>query len=128
MDQQGHVHLYCDQTNVSLTSFIFSSKETIGFEEIENLSTGDRREDLTTYLEKISSVSHRVCLRDLTTPDVMELGLTVLRAVIPGFHPLFMGHLLRALGGHRLWTVPQKLRYQGITPEAGDNPIAHPYP
>ena len=128
VDQQGHVHLYCDQKNVSLASFIFSSKETIDFEEIENLSTGDRREDLTTYHEKIKSVGHRVLLRDLTTPDVMELGLTVLRAVLPGFHPLFMGYLLRALGGHRLWTVPQKLGYQGITPESGDNPLAHPYP
>ena len=67
-------------------------------------------------------------MADLTTPDVEELGLKVLRCVIPGFHPLFMGHNLRALGGSRLWEVPQKLGYRGINREFRDNPAPHPYP
>jgi ribosomal protein S12 methylthiotransferase accessory factor len=59
---------------------------------------------------------------------VEDLGLKVVRAVIPGYHPLVMGHRLRALGGKRLWTIPQKLGFKGITTEIGDNPYAHPYP
>jgi ribosomal protein S12 methylthiotransferase accessory factor len=54
--------------------------------------------------------------------------LKVVRAIIPGFHPLFMGHKLRALGGSRLWQVPQSLGYQGINRDTGDNPAPHPYP
>ena len=73
-------------------------------------------------------MNHRVLLAELTTPDVGGLGLSVVRAVIPGFHQLFMGHALRCLGGTRLWEVPQQLGYPGVTREGGDNPAPHPYP
>jgi ribosomal protein S12 methylthiotransferase accessory factor len=52
----------------------------------------------------------------------------VVRALIPGFNPLFMGHHIRALGGERLWSVPQKLGYSGVNRATGDNPYPHPYP
>ena len=128
IDQDSHIHLFCDHMHASLAEFLFSSERLMDFTEIHNLSTGDPKEDLTTYLERIAAIDHQVLLADLTTYDVKDLGLWVVRAVIPGFHPLCMGHPFRALGGRRLWTIPQKLGYPGITPETGDNPIAHPYP
>jgi ribosomal protein S12 methylthiotransferase accessory factor len=127
-DQSSHVHLYCDQTNFPLTQFIFSSDHTIDFSDIPNISTNNPKQDLLVYLEKIQKIHHQVLLKDITTPDINDLGLKVTRAVIPGFHPLFMGHAMRALGGSRLWEVPQKLGYCGVRPETGDNPLAHPYP
>jgi len=66
-------------------------------------------------------------LADVTTEDMRDLGLLVVRAVIPGFHPLFMGHQFRALGGTRLWEIPQKFGYPGISREHGDNPLPHPF-
>lgn len=128
VDQDSHIHLFCDHANASLADFLFASESQMDFSEIENLSTGDGEKDLTTYLERIAAINHQVLLADLTSCDVKDLGLWVARAVIPGFHPLCMGHPFRALGGHRLWTVPQKLGYAGITLDTGDNPIAHPYP
>lgn len=127
-DQSHHVHLYCNQESAPLARFIFSSERWIDFEEIPNFSTGDPKQDLTICLHRVESIQHRVLLADLTTPEIKDLGLSVVRAVIPGFHPLFMGHVLRALGGRRLWEVPQTLGYEGITRENGDNPFAHPYP
>jgi len=73
-------------------------------------------------------VGHRVLLADVTSEDVGDLGLRVVRALIPGFHPLILGHKIRALGGRRLWEVPQKLGYPGVTRAKGDNPAPHPYP
>jgi len=70
----------------------------------------------------------RVLTCDLTSPEIAELGITVVRAIIPGFHPLVFGHALRARGGSRLWRVPQALGYPGITPATGDNPVPHPFP
>ncbi|GJL69990.1 MAG: hypothetical protein NPIRA06_26250 [Nitrospirales bacterium] len=128
VNQDLHVQLYCDHKNTHLADFIFESQQRIGFDEIENLSTGDPEIDLRTLLEKVENVHHRVLVVDLTTPDVSESGLFVFRALIPGFHPLFMGHEIRALGGTRLWQVPQKLGYQGITKLTGDNPAPHPFP
>jgi ribosomal protein S12 methylthiotransferase accessory factor len=76
----------------------------------------------------VSSVGERGLRSDLTSSDVGNLGLAVVRAVIPGFHPLHMGFKTRALGGQRLWSVPQRLGYPGISLESGDNPAPHPYP
>ena len=128
VNQDLHVRLYCEHENTHLADFIFESQQRIGFDEIENLATGDPEIDLRTLLEKVEQVHHRVLVVDLTTPDVSESGLFVVRALIPGFHPLFMGHGIRALGGSRLWQVPQKLGYQGITKLSGDNPAPHPFP
>lgn len=128
VNQDLHVRLYCDHANTHLADFIFESQQRIRFDEMENLSTGDPEIDVKTLLKKVVEVNHRVLVVDLTTPDVSESGLFVFRALIPGFHPLFMGHWMRALGGSRLWQVPQKLGYQGITKLSGDNPAPHPFP
>jgi ribosomal protein S12 methylthiotransferase accessory factor len=128
VNQDLHVWLYCDHKNTHLADFIFESQQRIEFDEIENLASGDQGIDLRTLLEKVENVNHRVLVVDLTTPDVSESGLFVFRALIPGFHPLFMGHGIRALGGTRLWQVPQKLGYQGITKLSGANPAPHPFP
>jgi len=127
-DQSSHVHLFCDQKNFPLAQFIFDSEQTIDFSEIHNPSTGNPKKDFPIYLERIEAIDHQVLIKDVTTPDVEDLGLKVVRAIIPGFHPLFMGHALRALGGRRLWEVPQKMGWGGISRDTGDNPRAHPYP
>jgi len=126
--QDDHVHFYTDHANAPLVDFIFSSNDRMAFGEIPDLATGDPEGDLTAVVQRIRGVGYQVLLVDLTTPDMAELGLTVVRAVIPGFHPLVIGHRLRALGGSRLWEVPQKLGYPGIRHESGDNPAPHPYP
>jgi ribosomal protein S12 methylthiotransferase accessory factor len=125
VDQDCHVNLFCDHANVGLADFIFSSNEQIDFREIESCATGDVGDDLKIIGENIG---HTALLVDVTSEDVRGLGLSVIRAVIPGCHPLFMGHRLRALGGSRLWEVPRKLGYQGISSESEANPAPHPYP
>lgn len=122
-----HGNLYCDPLNRPLTDFLFAPRE-IDFHEIANLSTGDPDRDLQVLHERIRAVGHRLLLADVTSDDVRGLGLSVIRAVIPGFHPLFFGHRLRALGGTRLWKIPQQLGFKGLTPDGGDNPAPHPFP
>lgn len=126
--QEGHLNLYSDYRNVEHADFIFDSKERIEFDELENHSTGDPRKDLHTAVKKIQAVGHRVLVADLTTPDVRQLGLHVVHAIVPGFQPLFMGYMNRSLGGKRLWEVPQKMGHKGISRDTGDNPWPHPYP
>jgi ribosomal protein S12 methylthiotransferase accessory factor len=127
-DQTGHLNFWCDHAHAHHADFLFNSPARKDFEEITNLSTGDSERDLGILLQKVHDVNHVALLCDLTTPDVKDLGLAVVRAVIPGFHPLVVGHSTRSLGGKRLWTVPQKLGYRGISRENGDNPFPHPYP
>jgi ribosomal protein S12 methylthiotransferase accessory factor len=65
---------------------------------------------------------------DLTTSDIAELGLHAVRIVIPGMHPLHMGHQNRCLGGRRLYDVPRTLGLRRITLRPPDNPHPHPFP
>lgn len=125
-NQETHVLLFADQANRGLADFIFSSEGWINFHDLPDLSDRSPDAELHNIVRAIRSTNHRVLVKDLTTPDVMSLGLFVVRAIIPGFHPLFMGHRQRGLGGVRLWTVPQKLGYRGI--ESSDNPVPHPFP
>jgi ribosomal protein S12 methylthiotransferase accessory factor len=127
-DQCAHLHFWTDHANLPLASFLFASNKRIAFDEIRSLSTGNTLADVGIMVERIRSVGERVVVVDLTTPDLADFGLSVVRAVIPGFHPLHIGHSLRALGGTRLWRVPQRLGYPGITSQSGDNPVPHPYP
>ncbi len=127
-NQTAHLNFWCNRENAALADFLFASPLRIDFQEIADLSTGDTGLDLQALLKRVAHTGHRALLCEVTTPDVAEVGLSVVRAIIPGFHPLVVGHSIRSLGGKRLWTVPQRLGYKGTTPEEGDNPVPHPYP
>ncbi|MCZ6799700.1 MAG: YcaO-like family protein [Nitrospirae bacterium] len=126
--QDAHLRFYGDQVNSHFAEFLFSGEKRVAFQEIKSPFKGDIHNDLRDLIDQVRSVNHRVLLADLTTSDVGDLGLSVVRAVIPGFHPLFMGHATRSLGGTRLWEIPQQLGYRGVTRKRGDNPAPHPYP
>jgi ribosomal protein S12 methylthiotransferase accessory factor len=128
IDQQTHLNFWCDHSNGPLADFIFASRRRVDFNDIEDRSTGDPARDLDVACRRLRDAGSQVLVADLTTPDVAELGLSVVRAIIPGYHPLMMGFATRALGGRRLWEVPQKLGYQGVSLESGDNPAPHPFP
>ncbi len=126
--QDIHVKTYTRPTSRCDVNFLFCSDAWIDFKDLPDLLSEKEDDNLQTLCARIQSVGAKALIRDITSPDVRELGLAVVRAVIPSFHPLFMGHDLRALGGWRLWNVPQKLGYQGIQEETGDNPALHPFP
>ena len=126
--QDDHIHLFCDHANIHLAEFLTASEARVRFTDLPNLLVSDPEIDLQILVDRINSVGHQVIVADLTTSDIDTLGLAVIRAIIPGFHPLVFGHYLRAMGGTRLWQVPQKLGYVGVTQDTSDNPIPHPYP
>lgn len=126
--QVEHLLFYTDYENAKLADYIFESKKRIDFCDIPNYATGNAAEDLEIIKEHIAATGENIYISDLTTEDVRDLGLHVLRAVIPGFQPLRMGFKMRSLGGKRLWTIPQQLGYKGVSQTDGDNPLPHPYP
>jgi ribosomal protein S12 methylthiotransferase accessory factor len=127
--QVDHLAFWTDQRRLADLEWLFASERRLEFGELQDLSCGDVTRDLMAVCARIAGTGHRVLLRDLTTPDIADLGLAVVRAVIPGYHPLQMGHVFRALGGERLWKVPGRLGYDiGEDPAQGDNDLPHPYP
>jgi ribosomal protein S12 methylthiotransferase accessory factor len=128
LDQVDHLNFWCDHANAPLAEFLFRSSARVDFEDLPNVAIGDAEGDVRALVERIGALGHRVVVCDLTTPDVAGLGFHVVRAVVPGFHPLFMGHRIRALGGRRLRQVPERLGRTSMLTEAGDSGLPHPYP
>jgi ribosomal protein S12 methylthiotransferase accessory factor len=127
-DQLDHLNFWCDHANADRGDFLLRSSARMDFDDIPNAPTGDPDRDLAFLIDRIQGVGNRTVLCDLTTPDVAELGFCVMRAVVPGFHPLFMGFTNRALGGRRLYEVPKKLGAATALTAAGDSGLPHPYP
>jgi ribosomal protein S12 methylthiotransferase accessory factor len=127
VDQITHLNFWADQANEPGAGFLWTSARRVDFASLPKLATGDPRRDLQVLCGKVRDAGYRCLVADVTTSDVASLGLSVVHALIPGFHPLTLGHAWRVLGGRRLHELPQRLGYPAVA-ERGSNPSPHPYP
>jgi len=123
-----HVNVAADHDNRGLFAWMSVADEQRQWRDLESGATGSIDGDLEAVIARILATGHRVFAANLTSEDVAGLGLNVCRAIVPGYHPLFAGHRLRALGGRRLYDVPRKLGHRGITRGSEGNPAPHPFP
>ncbi len=125
---EDHLRYWADPAHAALSEPFLGSQERLESDEIAGLPGGDRRSCLDDLLGRLAAEGLRGLLADVTTPEVRQLGLTALRAVVPGLQPLFAGHARRPLGGRRLREVPRRIGRTGIDPDTGGNPLPHPFP
>ncbi|MDQ1830785.1 YcaO-like family protein [Massilia scottii] len=126
--QVDHVNFWTNPAMTQYAAFLTSSNERCDCRDMENFDMGTPTASLAKLVARIEQTGYRVLVCDISSSDVRELGMVAVRALIPGYHPLFMGYHHRALGGKRLWTLPQQLGYRGIEPGSGDYPYPHPFP
>lgn len=117
--QRAHLRFYCPQGAKDAASFLWADERCVRLEDVRR--TGG---DLRSLVAAVAAIGEDVVVVDLTSADVADLGLRVVRVVVPGFHPLQMGHANRCLGGRRL---PEALLAAGREPDR-DNPYPHPFP
>jgi ribosomal protein S12 methylthiotransferase accessory factor len=128
LGQVHHVNYWMDEKIVHHASFLYASETYMNFQDLPDFEQATPQEDLTKITTIIRESGYQILISDITTEDVKSLGMFVIRAIIPGYHPLFMGYHRRPLGGKRLWTIPQKLGFKGIVAEGRDTPFPHPFP
>jgi ribosomal protein S12 methylthiotransferase accessory factor len=128
LEQTHHLRFYCPQAAKRFAGFAWASPDDRPLAAVEPIPGSSAREQLDAVVAAVAAADLDVIACDLTTPDVADLGLAVVRVVVPGLHPLFMGHRNRALGGTRLYTVPRRLGFAGLEPGGPDNPYPHPFP
>lgn len=127
-DQRDHLRFYCPQEAKAFAGFAWASGEITHFRNLPDLSRGNTAQQLEAVVRNTAAAGLEPIAIELTSPDIAALGLRVVRVVVPGAHPLFMGHISRALGVRRLYEVPQKLGYRGLAEGEPDNPYPHPFP
>ena len=111
-------------------AFVEESTEKIALSDIPDRSTGSILGDVEACIEMLREIGKEVIVIDITTPDVEEVGLKVVRVMIPGLVPMHGNHNYPYLGVKRLYEVPHKLGWEksGWSPDAGLNPFPHPFP
>jgi len=128
-DQDDHVLYWAQRDRVADADFMFANPHAIQLGDVADLSDQTPHDAFLEMCRRVNETGHQVLTVDVTSPDIATLGLSVVRAVVPGYHPLTFGHNRRALGG-RLKTLPPRLDWPGQA-EAGQPPdhlSPHPYP
>jgi len=92
-------------------------------------SVTDPDQLLEKLISHLSEHSIDILRIDITPSDIRELGLYVVRVVIPQLQDIDGTHRFRPLGGKRLYEVPCRLGYASKPRSFKDfNPLPHPSP
>jgi ribosomal protein S12 methylthiotransferase accessory factor len=127
-DQRHHIAFYCPQSAKPLAAFLWAARAYHDFPEQSSTRFHSEEQELNRLVELVAAGGYDIIVVDVTSADIRSLGLHVVHVFIPGMHPLFIGHRFRALGGDRLYQVPQRLGFQGLLRGDSDNPYPHPLP
>lgn len=126
---EAHIRYYADHAHAATTSFLDGNGERTvagAIPALEGSSIEERVAQLSARIDAAGSTAYAV---DVTSPDVRELGLFVVKVVAPELCSLDVAHGARFLGGRRLYDAPVEL---GLRPEPlcedDVNPEPHPFP
>jgi ribosomal protein S12 methylthiotransferase accessory factor len=108
-------------------AFLWRTDEKQHIDELPNPSTGDAAQDLERCVAELAAKDHRAAFVELTTPDLVDYGIHVVRVIVPELQPVHFGYGQERLGGERLFTLPQQLGFAaGARSESDLNPCPHP--
>jgi|SRR5215204_5942949 len=126
-DDRTRLYAFNDCRNIF--DFLYKSNDTIDVSSIQSLGDGNSRKSLRSCIDILANRNLEVVALDLTTEDIAECGLNVIKILIPGCEQMEGDHLAQFLGGLRWKTVPKELGFRSSLPDIADiNPYPHPYP
>ena len=123
-------YLKCPDLVAPAFAFFDECDDRVALRQLPDRSTGRVLADLDYCVACLGQAGYEVIVTDITTPDIAEIGLSVVRVIVPGLVPLHGNHLRPFLGARRLFEVPRRLGWdrRGWSPESGLNPLPHPFP
>lgn len=99
-------------------------RRTLAAMEIDAPASGAGR--LAFLLDRLAAMGMDAVAVDLTTDEVRDAGLWVVRVVIPGLLPMSTMHRARYLGHPRLYDYPRDAGF-GVLTEDDVNPAPQPF-
>ncbi len=122
-----HLTFAAAHANRRACDFALSSEDRRDIADYDRHPFGDADAELEAALSAVLATGCRAYAANLTSEDMGALGFSVVRVIVPGYQPLVAGHRARALGGSRLYDVPQKLGFRGIFRGSSGNSAPHPF-
>lgn len=127
-----HCIFYLKRPDLVPEAFAFLEKVDgeVPLSSIPDRSTGRVLGDINLCVELLKKVGLEVIVVEITTPDIREVGMRVVRVLIPGMVPLHGVYKYPFLGSRRLADYP--LRTSPARGDVGEevdfNPHPHPFP
>jgi ribosomal protein S12 methylthiotransferase accessory factor len=124
---EDRVHFYSFAANAAHAAFLHASDERVDVRDVPRLGASCVGEAVLSVVGCLERNGVEAFARELTTDDVRERGLHVVRALAPQLCPLDMSHKARYLGGPRLREVGERFaaRYRTREPFTTS---PHPFP
>ena len=108
-------------------SFLLNSERRQSLSDLPDNSQGSEQADLDFCVDQLIRAGCRVLYADLTTPDIADYGLSVVRTFATGLQPMHFGYGEERLGGQRLFEIARILGHAtGTRNESDLNPCPHP--
>ncbi len=126
---EDHVLLYSYEENARRADFLIASAQLRPLQQIPPLEGATASERISAVVARLAQHGVRAYATDLTSPEVRQAGLHVVRVLCPQLCPLDVGYQRRFLGGPRLyeaaWRLGLRERPLGFEEL---NPYPHPFP
>lgn len=128
-DFDDHIRFYADRRNAARVTFLDESRRRRDVACVPPLRGASADEQVTTACLLLARRSASAYLVDVTSPDVRDAGVSVVRVVAPELCALDVEHGAPLLGGRRLYDEPRRLGLRAHTLVEEDlNPDPHPFP
>jgi ribosomal protein S12 methylthiotransferase accessory factor len=126
---EDHIRHYADHGHAAAADFLDASMVRAEAASIEPLDGDSPAGHVAALCGRVESAGSSAYAVDVTSPDVRELGLTVVKVLAPELCALDVVHGARFLGGRRLYRGAFE-RGLSSTPlaEQDVNPDPHPFP
>lgn len=110
--------------------FFDACEDRVALSAVPDHSTGRVLGDIEYCVRSLARAGYETIAVDITTPDIADVGLSVVRVVVPGLVPIHGNHLRPFLGVRRLYEAPYRIGWdrRGWSPEAGLNHVPHTFP
>jgi ribosomal protein S12 methylthiotransferase accessory factor len=126
---EDHIRYYEDSARAAGAAFLDASSDFVPAAAVPQLGGETPAEQVWELCNRVAAAGSSAYAVDVTSPDVRELDLTVVKVLAPELCPLDVVHAARFLGGRRLYETARELGLRSRSLRERDvNPEPHPFP
>lgn len=124
-----HIRLYAHPGHAPQAAFLDGSPQVRDVREIPPLEGGRPLAWIAAIAQRLQGVGASAYAVDVTSPDIRQAGLHVVKVISPELCQLDVAFRARFLGGRRLYRAAYDLGLRPAPLPPGDvNPYPHPFP
>lgn len=128
-DQEDHGLFYVSPERLRNLDVVLRPRWVRGAKDFQPRATDDLKENIEACVRQLAKLDLEVVVVELTTPDINELGLRVVKVLIPGMQPIDFGAHWPHLGGPRVYESPVRMGYRTTPAQPWElNLSPHPFP